>query len=273
MRTQVIGQARQKHGSRVGRRALLAILLAAPALRRATAQGALRRISQSNALRIALDAAMAVGLPGATTVADPFSEALGRALAGRLGVRAHFLQGGIPGNGMAAVLTGDADVAVSPLLSRPGLRVAVFGPPHALVDLVVVAPEGERLRLRPQLRNRSVALLRGQAEALSSRGEDLLAFSTTRMATDMLDLEGLLMRGLCSAAILARHQAAALARRQPALTTRMALGPQSFAAASVLGDEDLANVVDLAMREAITSGEVVALFEQHVGLRWQAPRG
>lgn len=272
-----LGRSPDPVAPRLGRRRLgglaaaLGAGLAAPVAPRA--QGALRRAAQSGEIRVALDAGLAVAAPGSDRPADPFNEAVAGLLAAQFGLRARIRDAGGAGGALAALLAGEADIALAPPLSRPGLRQAAFAPPHAVLDLVVVSPLGERVRLRRQLRGQVIGLLGGQAEALAARGDDDLAQARLLGFGDVLALEAALRGSEISLAVVARHQARWLVARNAWLAERLSLVAQRFAAAVAHGDHDLTHAVDIAMQDVLRGRHLPALFERHIGLPWQPPRG
>lgn len=265
-----------------GRRGVLLAGLGAALLpgaaRAQAADDSLRRLARIGRIDVAISPSLATISSDAAGVAlrldDPFSEAVARLIAGRLGLRLFLNRVQGPFQGVDLLLSGEVDLLLSPLLVRPLVRRLMFATPHVEIEAVVIGAGPLRLRAPAQIAGRDVAVLTGLAVALAGLDDSFSAGLRMAPFDDVLQVEAALRDGRVAFAVLLRHQARQLVARNAALGLRehFALNRFAFAPALRYGQHDLLRAVNLALADAQHDNLIAPLFESFAGLPWVQPR-
>lgn len=259
----------------LARRSLLGGLAAALGAGPGQAQdgdGSLSRVVQAGRLRFAISAWMAIlaDIPNEPdpVLADPFNEAVARLIAERLGLRFETLQAPRVEAALERLITGEADVAIAPILNRRTARSAMFTAPHAMLDTVILSTGPEtRLRNLGQLEGRRLGIVTRMAAAIEER-RTLLNGPALVQYPGLIDLAAGLDAGEVDAVLVTNIQARSMIRRRPAARLRVLLTVSShaFGAAVAYGNHDLLRAISVIMRDLVQSGTISGLFRRETGL-------
>lgn len=245
----------------------LALLPAAPALARSHG-GRLASARRAGHLNVLITAWTQLParppLPLDAPPRDPFSEGLGRMIAGALGLRAQIDYVSFSGEALSWLTQGMADVAIAPVMTRLTARHVMFARPHLPIESVVLGPVEHRARRRlAQWAGESMAIIPSYQDVLEDLGQPVELLRTVPVS-NIVELERAMLAGRARAGIATSLQARAILARHPdrpwAIRTALAIHPMAMAVA--YGEHDLLRAVDQAIMLAIEQGDVAALFRE-----------
>ena len=236
--------------------------------------GSLARVVRAGRLRFAISAWMAIlaDIPDEPDpiLADPFNEAVARLIAERLGLRFETWQASRVEMAFERLNTGEADIAIAPILNRRTARSVMFTSPHATLDTVILSTRPEtRLRNIGQLEGQRLGILTRMAAAIEER-RTLLDGLVLVQYPGLIDLAAALDAGEVNTVLVTSTQARSMIRRRPAAGLRVLLTVSShaFGPAVAYGNHDLLRAISAIMSDLIQDGTIAGLFRRETGLRY-----